>query len=160
MGKKLIIKGADFSENGIASIVEGELTIKQGQFSLLSNSDSYGNFSENTDYKTRAGSKPLIYLEAGAKITFSGLSKLGSPSLRIDGCYFDSEDGGHAHIVGDMHGGSTQSTDLFLYNAEGTSDTCTITNTWGSYWFRFAFARGASKDQNITDGITLDYIIK
>lgn len=162
MGKRLIIKGANFSENGVSDIEEGDLTVVLGTLSVLTgenfgrhNYDSAngGTYSSNQ----RAVAYNGVYVPAGVDITLSGLNQLGSPALRVDGCYYNNEDCEQAHVVGDIHGGADA--DIYSFNADGANDSITIRNIWGDYWFKFAFARGSQKNTALNGITTIHYAI-
>ena len=53
MGKKIIVKGADFSVNGFRSPVSGSLTIYNYALSLIADGDNYGNINTSSYPKTR-----------------------------------------------------------------------------------------------------------
>lgn len=161
MGKKIIIKGADFSANGFKQIISGSLSAANGALSILSNSDTYGevgsNVRNNRGYTTTA-----IFIPKGAIFTLKGLKPGSDTGLRVDGCYYSSSETSNSTVVGDLHGGTTDSSDLFLLNADGSSDGVTFTNNYGDYWFKFAFAKGSGKSDNFTAGnynLSYEYIV-
>ncbi len=161
MGKKIIVKGADFSVNGFRSPVSGSLTIYNYALSLIADGDNYGNINTSS-YPKRGATTVAVFIPLGAKVTIKGLKPDSNTGLRFDGCYYSSSTIGHSTVVGDMHGGSSSTDDMFMYNADGSNNEVTFTNTYGDYWFIFGFAKGSTKSDDVVVSnysLTYEYIV-
>lgn len=148
MGKILVIKGADFSENALSNVTV--MSVVQGGYNIIPTSAEYGSISPVTsaNYNRRLKTDPnsLIYLEAGSNIVFSGLSgnQEAHTPLRIDAAIYSSATPGKETIIGSLNG---ESTNYFPFNVEGRS-TCRIDITHTG-WYGFIFA-----GQDIASDIT------
>lgn len=153
MGKILVIKGADFSENALLKFTV--MSVVQGGYNIIPTNAEYGNISPPTsaNYNRRIKTDPnsLIYLEAGSNIVFSGLSgnQEGHTPLRIDAAIYSSATPGKETIIGSLNG---ESTNYFPFNVEG-GNICRI-NITRTGWYGFIFA-----GQNIASDVisTDDY---
>ena len=150
MGKKLIIKGADFSINAINSEREAHPTIEQGVINIQSGAPTQGDYKNGSDAGTtkrlRVTSGSLVYIYAGESITLTGLkgSDGTSGALRIDGAIYSSQSPSHSTILHTLNGDST---DYYKFNTDG-GETFTMVAPYSGY-YAFAFAA-----QDLTDTIS------
>lgn len=134
MGKVLIIKGADFSQNAI--IVTKDVVIEQGIITLLMNQNA-GVYNPspteaNWTKRIRTVNTGLIYIESGQKCVVSGLQGSGNvPALRLDAAiYSSSENPSHSTFLHTLNGDST---DYYKFNGDG-SDSFTFTAPHTGYY--------------------------
>lgn len=152
MGKSLVIKGADFSANAIPQEpIQGQIPIANGALSMLNNSPAYGARTISSSYLNRAVyTGDGIFIPYGATVVISGLKPDTGVGLRFDGCYYSSAEPSTDNVLGDMHGGSTDAADTFLFNADGSEDSVQFVNNYAAAYFVFGFARGTDKTTAIT----------
>ena len=104
-----------------------------------------------------------ILIGAGETLENKGLTS-GNYPLRVDYCYATSagpnptESAAWNAVIGCANGGDDSN--YFPLNADGSADSITITNTYGSdYYFFFAFA-GVNKTESLqVSTYTLKYKI-
>lgn len=141
MGKKLIIKGADFSENGIPSIVLDwqTLSYENDGINLVPSNQAYGqNTSDNPTKRLRSVSN--IYIPAGGKLHVKGLRSVSSYPLRFDACYYitDARNNTNGNVAGTLSHGV--SANYFPMNSDGLKDEVIVENTYNSgYYYGFVF---------------------
>lgn len=169
MGKRLIIKNADFSANCMSSKVN--ISIENYSLSLVTSADlGYRGSAEAAAIRMSAtiDGKPVL-IPSGATVTLAGLRGVdGNQSpLRVDYVYYRNNDvipilansgsTPNPNAVGALSNGV--SSNYYPLNSDGSNDAVEITNTHGQdYYFCFAF-RGLS-NQNIYASnytITLTY---
>lgn len=151
MGKILIIKGADFSENAIVGVSYIPLPIEQGGINIISGSN-FGNYStaSTTNVKRlRVPKTSLIYFEEGDVITFRGLSGISGAvnnPLRFDACIYSSQEN-PAHATAITSISLSWETDAFPCNVDGNDEYILTAPATGWYGFNFA---GENIDNPIT----------
>lgn len=147
MGKKLIIKGADFSEYAVSKTVE--LEIEQNGINMLSNTETYGENSVSTspNFPKRVRTITNIQLELGQSVRIRGLKGLNNDGLAlvVGAIWYSRDERSNTAVVGTLY--DTYGT-YFPLNTEG-EDSVIFVNNFGNYYFGFTFA-----GPNLNEGIS------
>lgn len=107
-----------------------------------------------------------ILVKAGETITLTGLKSTGNPTLRVDYLYATSAgpnpavgSGVWSHAVGT--GSNYDPNNYFPLNVDGSSNSVSVTNTYGSdYYFFFVFAAINKTDTLTASNYTITYEIE
>ena len=162
MGKKLIIKGADFSENGIPSIVLDwqNLSIENSGINLIPSNTAYGQNTSDQE-KTRKRSVNNIYIPAGGRLHIKGLKSNSGTTLRFDACYYitDARNNTDGNVAGTLSHGV--SANYFPMNSDGSKNEVVVENTTNNgYYYGFVFC-ALNKTGNISSkSFTLMYALE
>lgn len=157
MGKKLIIKGADFSEN----CIKNPLPLEQGLIDIIPAEAEFGeNMDVNMEKRMRTVNNLLI--PSDAAVVISGLKGLnGSRSaLRLDYCAYTSNERTKQACIGTGSNGFSDY--YFPYNSSEKGNSVTIHNKYHQdLYFGFTIASGDNKDVSISnsDYSPLEYSI-
>lgn len=133
MGKGLIIKGADFSENAIGR----KITIEQGAIDLVLTEEDYGNYIDNSSSskRMRVVNTELVYIEQGQRFSLSGLQGVGNvTALRVDAGIYSSPSPSHSTILHTLNGDSKN---YYIFNTEGSNSLTLTAPHTGYYAFCF-----------------------
>ena len=154
MGKKIIIPGANFSANGIAP---EELELVVTSFGIdITNSNTFGD--NNLAGWNRMRVMDNILIPNGSSITIKGLKGVDGLQtvLRLDYCYYNSENRSHSTVVGSYSNKVTA--DFYTLN-EALNDEIVITNNYGQdYWFGICFKKNDNSDVDVSQ-YPLVYIV-
>lgn len=136
MGKFLIIKGADFSENAIEKEVI-EVITESGVLDLVLEEADYGKYIiPGSPKRMRVVNTGLVYIEQGEEILLSGLQGVGNvTALRVDAGIYSSSSPSHSTILHTLNGDSK---DYYKFNTTG-SDSLRLTAPHTGY-YAFCFA--------------------
>lgn len=151
MGKVLVIKGADFSENAVDTLTPiqwSNMVLEDGGLNLLGFGDpAFGTEIEvSNHYRIRADLN--VYIDAGETIHFKGLKGItgNEIALRIDACMYSQDERTRASVVHSLSHGNINN--IFPVNIDG-GDMVTVTNEYDAgYYFAFVFA-GQTKGESL-----------
>ena len=116
-----------------------------------------GTYNANNSLRLTSASDTVatgILLQPNETITLTGLKSTGYPTLRVDYLYATDDGpnplaaaGSWSAVVGT--GSNYVTADYFPLNADGSSNSVSVTNTYGqAYYFQFAFA-GPNKSETL-----------
>ena len=127
-----------------------------------------GTYNANNSTRLTSASDTVatgILLQPNETITLTGLKSTGYPTLRVDYLYA-TDDGPNpstgaetwSAVVGT--GSNYVASDYFFLNADGSSNSVSVTNTYGqAYYFQFAFAAINKTDTLSASNYTITYEI-
>jgi hypothetical protein len=159
MGKKLIIKGADFSENGMPSVVLDwqNLSIENGGINLIPSNTAYGQ-NTSDQQSTRKRSVSNIYIPAGGRLHIKGLNSNSNKTLRFDACFYitDARNNTGGNVAGTLSNGI--SANYFPMNSDGSKDEVVLENTANNgYYYGLVFCAINKTDSISSLTFTLMY---
>lgn len=170
MGKKLIIKDADFSANAIETGSD-YISFVANQHSLSIVTGDVGNMIDSTNNAKRlaltgASSRPIL-IPSGSSMTIKGLKGTSgtSEALRLDFVYYGNNDAipvvpngqGTPNVNAVGTWSNYVSANYFGLNT-GDADSIVITNTYGrDYYFAFACKTASGGNTPASSYSTLRY---
>lgn len=170
MGKRLIIKGADFSENGMESRELNSLPlVKQLALDLTGNSSGkvFG-WQIQPGAQTRCSASQLIFVPNGAKLILSG-TKL----FRFDYCWYSQSyqlenytaasesaiQAAHPYVLGSYS--NKVSSNFFGVNTSGADSVVIVNNTGADCYYLIAAAMQNTSEEIPEDiGDRIYYLIE
>lgn len=153
MGKVLVFKDADFSDNALDSLTPigwNNLVLETGGINLIGTSDpNFGTEIETTPSGIRMRADLNVYIGGRKTIHFRGLKGLNGEqvALRIDACMYTADARTRANAAHSLSKGN--SNNYFPINTEGKA-TASVTNEYDTgYYFGFVFS-GQTKNENLS----------
>lgn len=146
MGKKLIIKGADFSQVAVDGRVIGILDsskLELNGITIITGDASYGNYGSANTKRMRVKAGSLVPVELGQSVTLSGLKGVSGSLTALTMCiviYSSNSSPSASTVVGGSNAG--ESTNYFNLNSSELADSLTWENNIGNGYLSFCAAIG------------------